>query len=149
MNPGLFPLLENVPERLHIIHRRLRIRHAYNRRETAFCRSGSAGMNIFFIRKPRIPEMHVYIHESRRRDEPFAVDDRVKFTIRLRAVSHAKNGSVRNYDRTHSVESISRTHNPDIFNQHPHAIPPYDEHSAGPVTGFADCPVSLPSSKTP
>ena len=29
-------------------------------------------MNIFFIRKPRIPEMHVYIHESRRRDEPFA-----------------------------------------------------------------------------
>lgn len=56
MNPGLLSLLENVPERLHIIHRRLRIRHAYNRRETAFCRSGSAGMNIFFIRKPRIDQ---------------------------------------------------------------------------------------------
>lgn len=66
MDPGLSSLLQDIGQAFRVIHHRSGIGHADHGRKTACRRCRRSGLDIFFIGKTRIAEMHMHIHQARR-----------------------------------------------------------------------------------
>lgn len=66
MDAGFFSLIQYILKGLGVINYRLRIGHADNGGKTACCCRMRTGQDILFIRKSRIAEMHMHIHQARR-----------------------------------------------------------------------------------
>ena len=57
-------LIQDIPQSLHRIHRRLRIRHGADSGHTAGSRCSRAGQDIFLLGLSGIPEMYMQVDES-------------------------------------------------------------------------------------
>ena len=74
MYPCLCTFFKNIGKSIHIVDRRLGICHAHNRCEAALGCRRRPGKYVLLIGKPRIPEMHMCIHKSRRNHQSCRVN---------------------------------------------------------------------------
>ena len=67
--------LPQLSQHLRAVHAGRRICHAYDGRISSRCRRCRTGDDILLIGLPRIPEMHMHVHEARRGDPSRSIYD--------------------------------------------------------------------------
>ena len=67
MRIGGLGFVQNIAHSLGRINRRLRVRHTQKARHAARRSRTAARVNIFFIGKARVTQMHMHIHKARHR----------------------------------------------------------------------------------
>ena len=75
VDAAMRPALEHVAERLHVVHGRLRVRHAHHAGEPACRGRCGAAFDVLLVREPRIAEMHMHVHQPRSHHAALRLDD--------------------------------------------------------------------------
>ena len=115
VDSGLLTFLQNILHSLHIIHRRFGIGHRHNGCKAALFRRCRTGLNIFFISKARITEMHMHIDKTRCHYHAICINDLIIFTGRFHTTNRYNLSTV-NYNVLYLIQTALRVDHASVLN---------------------------------
>ena len=92
---------------------RIGIGHHYNGRKTTCCCCQGPRVNIFLMSLARLPEMHMYIHQTRSHNQTTGINDFCIF--RLQILTDFNNLLPLNQEVSNLVKTSLRIHNSSVF----------------------------------
>ena len=113
---ALRPAIEHVAKRLHIVHRRLRVRHAHHGGEPACRGRRGAGFDVFLVRQARVAEVHVHVHQARSHHAALGLDDALVI-LRALVLADPRNFTAVQHQVKHVVDTARRVDDATIFHQ--------------------------------